>query len=159
LVNRFEADVTPASRQIQTAFVTRILLPIGLTILVDRTADQPIRDEERPCVGVRLGDQTFEFFDLSTTKITMDIALDIFEDVKGLGVQADRSAALSSSIVAAVHADRYLGGMLQDLEEVGIAAGGSDLTDLRNDVLAYQATFFCPRGNLNTIIGQSGLFT
>lgn len=151
--------MTPASRQVQAAFASRILVPLGLAPLLDRTVDEPIMDTERPAVAVRLGDQAFSFFDLSTMQVTMDIALDIFEDTKGTGSQADRSAILSARIVAAVHADRTLGGMLQDLEEVGITGGGSDLTDIRNDVLAYQATFFVPRGDLFTIIGQSGLFT
>lgn len=151
--------MTPASRQVQARFAARILAPLGIAPLLDRTPDESIQDSERPAVGLRLGDQAFEFFDQSTTIVKMDIALDIFEDTKGSGSQADRSAAMSARIVAAVHADRTLGGMLQDLEEAGISAGGSDLTDLRNDVLTYQATFLVPRGDLFTIIGQSGRFT
>jgi len=151
--------VTPASRQVQAAFASRILAPLGISPLLDRTVDDPIRREERPAVAIRLGDQTFEFFDQSTMIVKMDMSLDLFEDFSGTGSQADRSAVLSANIVAAVHADRTLGGMLQNLEEAGILGGGADLADIRNDVLVYQATFFVPRGDLFTIIGQSGLFT
>jgi hypothetical protein len=151
--------MTPASRQIQVAFASLILTPLGLNVLLDRTPDEAIQPSERPCVALRLGDQQFEFYDQSTTSVKMDLNLDIFEDTKGAGSQADRSAVVSANIVAAVHADRTLGGRLQDLEEAGIQAGGSDLTDLRNDVLVYQATFFVPRGDMFTIIGQSNRFT
>lgn len=150
---------TPASRQVQAAFASLILVPLGLNTLLDRTPDEAIQPGERPCVAVSLGDQTFEFFDQSTTVVKMDLFVDIFEDTKGVGSQADRSATKSARIVAAAHADRTLGGRLQDMEEVAIQGGGSDLTDLRNDRLAYQVTFLVPRGDLFTIIGQSGRFT
>jgi len=150
---------TPAVRQVQIALAAQITAVTGRPVIVDRTDDEPLANDERPALVLHVGGQAFEAFDQSSTIHAAQFDLDILEDSEDAGSIQLRHAVAVAAIVAAVHADRTLGGRLQSLEEKSADPSNADTADLGNCTLSFAAQYLTPRGDFNTIVGQSGLFT
>ena len=150
---------TPAVFQIQNALVTLLDAALASSIIVDRASNEPVADSEIPAVVVNPGDQSYFEFDLSTTGHNAEFGLDIYERktlAKSISRMQQDTIAL---IVAALAADPTLGGMVQTMEPQNASSPDGNSADIGSVTLTIRIDYFTPRGDFNTIIGQSGLFT
>lgn len=155
---------TPAIIQIQTALATLLDAALASNIIVDRASNEPVAADEMPAVVINPGDQTFEEFDLSTTRHIAEFGFDIYE-VKGITQSiAQKQSATVALMVSTMQTSRTavggpLGGMLDSMEEQGVSSPDANAPDVGAVTLTVRIVYFTPRGDFNTIIGQSGLFT
>ena len=150
---------TPAVFQIQNALATLLDAALASSIIVDRASNEPVAASEIPAVVINPGDQAYAEFDLSTTEHTAEFGLDIYEQktlAKSISRNQQDTIAL---IVAALQANRTLGGMVQTMEEQAVSSPDGNAPDVGAVTLTIRIVYFTPRGDFNTIIGQSGLFT
>lgn len=73
-----------------------------------------------------------------------------------LGVVSRANKRAAARAHSTVVADRYLGGMLQDLQERDAQPVGDELKDLHAYTIQYDVEFYTPRDDWTTIVGQGG---
>lgn len=147
-----------AIRKVQTYLRTMIQTARpDLFGFIDRSDDEPLAVEETPGYVIRVTDLRFSPFEqLGQTRVDFVLQIDCQSgNTAGETIDAINQRTIAD-IVAAVHADRTMGGRLQDFEET--AASGSELqgADVGCAILEYAGILFCPRGDLYTILGQGG---
>ncbi len=82
------------------------------------------------------------------------------EFIGGSQVAGSISRANQTAIAhvhAALAADRSLGGMLLDLQEIDIAGVQAEGKDVDSSSVQYRADYFTPRDDWFTILGQGGV--
>ncbi|SDA14952.1 hypothetical protein [Sphingomonas sp. NFR15] len=132
---------------------------MGINVFVDRSEDDPIREEERPAMAIRcvqieftpamgqgemLHECTFDF-DFYEEDLTFG----------GISANLSRMIARGNALVAA---DRTLGGMLQQFELRTATAELDATPDLGCAILTAEISFLTPRDDFTTILGASGIF-
>ena len=150
---------TPAVFQIQNALNTLLDAALASSIFVDRATNEPVTDTEMPAIVINPGDQAYEEFDLSTTRHIAEFGLDIYETKSQSKSIARKQQDTIALIVAALAADPTLGGRVQTMEPQSASSPDGNATDIGAVTLTILIVYFTPRGDFNTIIGQSGLFT
>ena len=131
----------------------------GAQVFVDRSEDEPIREEERPCVVLRIVDVQFDTtYGQAEMRHNCTLDMDFYETSLTFG---GISAALSSMLAdanALIAADRSLGGMLESFEVRSATAELDATPDLGCAILTAELTFLTPRADWTTILGVSGTF-
>lgn len=150
---------TPAVYQIQNALHTLLDAAVASSIFVDRAANEPVTEAEMPAIVLNPGDQVYREFDLSTTEHNGEFQLDIYETKSQSKSIARKQQETIALIVAALAADPTLGGRVQTMEPQSSSSPDANVTDIGAVTLTIRIDYFTPRGDFNTIIGQSGLFT
>ncbi len=144
-----------ASTKIQAALRTLALSALGPNVFIARSDAEPLNDDELPAAAIRILNIAFDYQE-AMTLCTAEIAIDF---VSGGGASQTIDQVNQERValfVAALHADRTLGGRLIDCEEQSVTGDDRRDADIGCAPLALIARWFCPRGNLFTIIGQSG---
>lgn len=147
----------PAIDKIATGIETALSGLAGVTVDIDRAEDEAWGAGEIPGVNVIHEETEFSQFDNGSTLHRARFTLDLVEDVSAEEGLKRKLRELEADVVAALWADRTLGGIAQDV--VPLSAGGDD--DVRADEgirpLFIEVLFLTPIGDHRTIIGASGL--
>lgn len=129
------------------------------TVEVDRPEDDAYGKGEIGALGalnIRHTTTVFEPFDHATTLHRAAFDIGMIVEVKPGPSNAARLREMEADLVAALWADRTLGGLAQDVQPQ--ASGGDD--DVRTDEgersLSVEVLFLTPVGDHRTIIGPAG---
>lgn len=129
----------------------------GRRIITDRSADVALDQYDGDAITVSTAAYSFEVSDENWT--TLHTALVDFESVSRTQVVGTISRAnhrTLAHIMAALAADRTLGGMVQDIQEIDVAPAGANGKDAGTASLQCSVQFFTPRDDWFTILGHSG---
>lgn len=149
----------PALVKVQTALVAALQTLTGINILVDRTIDEPVDPSERPAIVPRIVEVTFDTpFSIGETLHTIVVDLDLYAEPLVDAAISSRLAVMQARVIAAIAADRTLGGLMQQFEERSFTADPQSVPDLGCATLTFEGQFNTPRGDFNTILGASGTF-
>lgn len=126
----------------------------GWTVLTEHPADEDVGPKTVIVFTVAAVPEQADELGQTIWRQTLEIA---FVD----GVQASGSISRANlEAMAAVHAalaaDRTLGGLLQDLQEIDIAGTAPDGKAVEGASVQYRAEFYTGRADWLTILGQSG---
>lgn len=125
------------------------------TVIADRPEDEATESGEPDAIRVFMGPHRFQLSDEQNQ--THHFATVEIEPVAAAQTGRTISAANSEAIahvIAALAADRTLGGRLHDLQEVDVAQ--SDGKDIGAQNIQFTAEFFTPRDDWFTILGHAG---
>lgn len=147
----------PALVKVQNALVAMMQTLTGINILPDRTVDEPIAENERPAMVPRIVEAAFDLAPGAGEVLnTIAIDIDIYESAITGDTITAALATMKAQFVAALHADRTLGGLMQMVEERSFTASSDSVPDLGCATLTLEAQFITPRGDDITIMGTSG---
>ncbi len=151
---------TPAVVQIRNALAAVADAALAHNVLIDRRRGDAVEDSEMPAVVIAIPDAEFEIFDMTGTLIcAADFVFEIYErEASGVSIGVQQQLTMAA-LNAALMADYTLGGRLQNLVPAGTTGDSENVGDIGAAALTMRATWQCPTADLNTIIGQSGLFT
>lgn len=127
------------------------------TVLTDQPVDVAIEEDQLPAILIRTVAYEFDQADeQNQTLHTATIEFEIVTKSPALVIsRANHTAA--GHILAAIAADRTLGGRLHDIQENDLAPADANGKDAGAASLQFIAEFFTARDDWFTIIGQSGL--
>lgn len=149
----------PAITKVSDALQELVAQLPGVNVFVDRPEDEPIQEEERPCVAIRIVDVQFApAMGQSEMRHEVTTDLDFYEEVAASTGISRGLAAMVASFNALVAADRTLGGRLETFELRSATADLDAIPDLGCAVVTAELTFLTPRADFTTILGASGLF-
>lgn len=133
----------------------------GVTFHTARSPDEAF-DEEDLEAGAQVLILT-ESFELNhdesqgQTQVDASLICEVIELSSATGVVTRNTQEVIAHMIAAIHADRTLGGRLEDLEEQNVAPSGRNGIDASACSLLLDTVFYTPRGDLFTIVGPGGL--
>lgn len=151
---------TPAIRQVQTAFkaLAEAALP-DWTVAIDRSDDEPFSFDERPALAIRVPSvqlDTAPELGGGMTRCRAAFELD-FHSSQTSGETIDEANQRGIALlIAAIGADRTLGGRCENVEEQAISGSELDGATVGCAILSVDVTFYTPRGDLFTIVGVGG---
>lgn len=131
----------------------------GVNVFYDRSEDDPVRDEERPCLVFRVTDVQFdETPGRGEMRHVCTLDIDIYEDTTTAGALSTRLANRVSDLNSVITSDRTLGGRLESFELRSATASIDEAPDLGAAIVSAEVTFITPRTDFTTIQGASGTF-
>lgn len=149
----------PAIVKVITAATKLFSDGMGINVFVDRSEDDPIREEERPAMAVRCVQLEFTPAPGQSEMLHECVFdFDFYEEnltVGGISANLSRMIAQANGLIAA---DRTLGGMLQQFELRSATAELDATPDLGCAILTAEISFLTPRHDFTTILGASGFF-
>lgn len=150
----------PALDKVLTALKAALSVGLdGVTVDVDRAEDDAYGNAELGGGAVNIIHQATDFspHDHGTTEHRASIDLSMVVERKAATTNAAQLREMEADLVAALWANRTLGGLVQDITWTG--ADGAD--DVRENVaarvLSIEILFLTPLGDHRTVIGASGL--
>lgn len=143
---------TPAIRKVQDQVKSRLeARRPDLFVFIDRTEEEPLAAEELPGVVLNMLDLNFTPFEMQgQTRVDFVMQFDC------QGATQTIVQTTVADIVAMLASDRTLGGMINDIEESGTSGTEKSAPDVASTILEAPGFFFCPRGDLFTIVGAGG---
>lgn len=149
----------PSTRKVQEALRVLIDTIPGLTVIVDRDDSEPVRQEERPAVLIRIPSVQIQPAPEGSWGYLLR-ALVHFECLSnnriGETIDATNQQTISD-IMAAIGTDPMLGGRLHIFEPTAISGSEQDGADVGSAIFEMEAAWFCNRYDLSTIVGQAGV--
>lgn len=131
----------------------------AVNVFLDRSEDDPIREEERPAIAIRVVDIQFNpNGGQSEMRHNCTVDLDFYEESLSAGGISSRLAVMIAEFNALVAADRTLGGMLEQHELRSATAELDATPDLGCAILTSDLSFLTLRSDFTTILGASGIF-
>ena len=150
---------TAAQIKITTALTALLAQMPGVAIFADRSEDDPIREEERPAVALRIVDTQFEpSYGQAEMRHNCTLDIDFYEEALTLGGISARLATMIAEANALIAADRTLGGMLEQFELRSATAELDATPDLGCAILTAEFSFLTPRSDFTTIQGATQTF-
>ncbi|MEA3044574.1 MAG: hypothetical protein QOH47_2412 [Sphingomonadales bacterium] len=128
-------------------------------IETDRADDNPFENAELATGAINILQRRTQFEQHSQNEVLhrAQIDLDMIVAVEAASTNGARLREMEADIVAALWADRTLGGLAQDID-VDSSGGGEDvLCDEGSRPLSITILFLTPLGDHRTIIGAAGL--
>ena len=133
----------------------------GVTFHTARSPDEAFDEEDLEAgAQVLILTDSFEFdHDESQGQTQVDALLicEVIELSSSAGIVTRNTQEVIAHMIAAIHADRTLGGRLEDLEEQDVAPSARNGVDASACSLLLKTVFYTPRGDLFTIVGPGGL--
>lgn len=126
-------------------------------IITDRSDDVALDQYDGDAITIATAAYSFEVSDESWA--TLHTALIDFESVsrtQTVGTISRANHRTLAHIMAALAADRTLGGMVQDIQEIDVAPAGANGKDAGTASLQCSVQFFTPRDDWFTILGHAG---
>jgi len=131
----------------------------GANLFMDRSEDDPVREEERPAICPHIVDLQYDpQAGGGETRHSVVVDVDFYHDVLTVAEISTGLAIMIAQANALIAADRTLGGMLETLELRSATADEQAVPDLGAAVLTLDITFITPRDDFTTICGATGLF-
>lgn len=129
----------------------------GVTVDIDRADDDAYGKGDLPAININHTGTDFELHEHGMQLHRASVELDMLVETRAASPIGRRLREMEADIVAALWADRSLGGLAQD---VGLVTAGGD-EDIRADeggrVLSIEIIFLTPVGDHRTVIGAAGL--
>lgn len=149
---------TPSFRKVQNALVQLWEDIDGLNLFVDRADSEPLDESERPGAVIRIVNVVLgpgpDGLWMTMHRATIQVDC---QSGNAAGETIDyRNQVTIAEMVARLHADRSLGGLLQSLEEQAMSGSEADGADVGTAIFELEAVWFTPRGDFYTIVGQAG---
>lgn len=139
--------------------VTRADGITSVSVFLDRSEDDPIREEERPAIAIRVVDIQFApSGGQAEMRHNCTIDFDFYEESLTFGGISMRLSIMIAEFNALVAADRTLGGMLEQFELKSATAELDATPDLGCAIVTAGSSFITPRSDFTTIQGASGIF-
>lgn len=130
-----------------------------VNVFLDRSEDDPIREEERPAIAIRVVDiQYLPSGGQSEMRHNCTVDWDFYEESLTFGGISTRLSIMVADFNALLAADRTLGGMLEQHELRSATAELDATPDLGCAIVTSELSFLTPRSDFTTILGASGLF-
>jgi len=130
-----------------------------INVFVDRSEDDPIREEERPAAAIRVVDvQLDPSLGMAETRHNCTLDVDFYEEALTFGGLSKRLSVMASDWNALVAADRTLSGRLERFEIRSLTAELDAVPDLGCAIVTSEFSFITPRGDWTTIQGATGIF-
>ena len=129
----------------------------GTTILTDQTIDVALEDDQIPAIVIRTVGYSFDpnWENASQTLHTATIDFEsVTKSPASIISQANHTAL--AYVLAALAADRNLGGMVQDIQEQDLAPSDANGKDAGAASLQFSVQFFTPQDDWFTIKGVNG---
>lgn len=129
----------------------------GWTILADESRDIALEEGTDNTLQIYTVSYGFNVADENwMTLHTATVEIESVNQTPALGTINRANHTALAHVLAALAADRSLGGMLQDLQEIDLAPAGANGKDVAGASLQIQVQFFTPRGDHFTIAGVGG---
>jgi hypothetical protein len=129
-----------------------------MKVFMDRSEDEPVLDEERPCCVIRIVDVQFSpAMGQSEMRHDVTVDFDFYEPILSSATITRRLAGMIAEANALIAADRTVSGMLESFELRSATAEIDAMPDLGCATLTGELTFLTPRNDFTTILGASGL--
>lgn len=131
----------------------------AVNVFLDRSEDDPIREEERPAIAIRVVDIQYQpSGGQSEMRHNCTVDLDFYEESLSAGGISTRLSVMIAEFNALIAADRTLGGMLEQFELRSATAELDATPDLGCAILTADLSFLTLRSDFTTILGASGIF-
>lgn len=149
----------PAIRIVQERVCQTLELAMAdYTVFVDRPEDKAYAASELPAINIRIPAVQIEDAGDGIWQ-TLHRATFHFDCVTATGggetIDLANQRAIAD-VMAALHADRSLGGRLQDIIERNISGSEMDGADTGCAIFECEIWFFTPRGDFYTLVGVGG---
>lgn len=153
-------DPIPAIRKVQIALQTLVAAALNhQRVFLDRGLEEPLQESEQDGIVIRVSDLQFgvspeNMGNTTLNSATIDLDLHArYNPTLSIGAANELAAA---KIVAALGADRTLGGRLQNLEEDLLSPSDPSRVAVGCATLTLDVQYFTPRGDPFTIVGLGG---
>jgi hypothetical protein len=149
---------TPALRIVQNRLKEVVEEIDGYQVFVDRSDAESLTEEEQPAINLRVVSVSLDAAPEGLW-MTWHRAIIQFDCMSSGSVEETIDLANQRAIaliIEALHADRSLGGRLQDIIEQDVSGSEMDGADVGTAILQVEAWFFTPRGDHFTIVGVGG---
>lgn len=152
----------PATAKVEDA-VAAVIEPLteegealdGWTLVTEHSADETVEAEKSIVIYTRAADLELAE-ELGQTFWRQTLEIEFISGPPASGSISRVNQAAMAHAHAALAADRTLGGMLQDLQEIDIAGVQAEGKDMDAASLQYRAEYYTPRDDWFTILGQGG---
>jgi hypothetical protein len=144
----------PAIIQIRDALAGILAAVPQCKVYVDRGEAEPISQDERPAIVVRVVEQRFDWMERGqgAQRHTAMIDLDFYEESLTWNGISARLAEMQAQAVALIAADRTLGGRCFDLNFESSTAELDATPDLGCATLTLTAEYLTPASDWTTLI-------
>lgn len=127
----------------------------GWSVLTEQSADEAV-EGTRQIVIYTSAAQMGQSDELGQTFWNQTLEIEFIEGPQATGSISRANQEAMAHAHAALAADRTLGGMLHDLQEIDMAGTQAEGKDVDSASVQYRAQFFTPRDDWFTILGQGG---
>ena len=151
----------PALTKIVDALADRLRAMPQVNVFSDRDGSEALMREELPAIVINVLDVDItERPELGNAAQvhSATIHLDFYENFEVWSTITARHREMIAQAMAIIHADWSLGGMLRELNPIGISKADDVLADQGAAVLEIEIKFLTAFGDWTTGIGQSGTF-
>jgi hypothetical protein len=126
----------------------------GHTIITDGNPDIALDDAAMPAIQIFTTAYTVELFDEYNQSLhRATIEFEAVSDTPTAGTISRANHETIAHVLACIAADRQLGGLLQDIQEVDVAPSSANGRDVGSASLQVTALFFTARDDWFTILG------
>lgn len=128
----------------------------GVTILIDRSIDEPIEEAERPAISIRIVDTARSFFDQSTTRHYSTLDLDICTQEMAVASISAQQADIEARALKILLADISLGGLTTDIESKSFTGNEQDGAEAGIAPSTVAVGYLTPWNDFTRIRGTTG---
>lgn len=152
-------DPVPAIRKVQAAIKAQIFAAYpALNVIIDRTDDEPLDENEWPAAIIKMMvDEMSHGPEQGQCSHRVIVHIECQSGNTATNSIDAVNQMTIAQIVAAIHADRTLGGRVEDIEESTSDASENAGADAGAAVLLFETRYYTPRGDLFTIVGVGGV--
>jgi hypothetical protein len=147
----------PALDKILTALRTALATALPTTLIeIDRPSDDEHGNAELPAINIVHQGTTFDNHNQSETLHTAAVDLDMLVATASGSTNASRLRVLEADLVAALWANRTLGGVAQDIRWDSSSGTGDVEANAAGRAISIEILFLTPLGDHRTILGAVG---
>lgn len=129
----------------------------GQSVITEQSLDVAITEEECPAILIYTVSYRIEPADEQWMSFhEAVIEFEAVDKTQTIGAISRANHTTLANIMACLAADRTLGGMLHDIQEIDVAPAQPRGRDIGSASLQCRVQFFTSRGDWFTIIGQTG---
>lgn len=129
----------------------------GWTVIADQSDDISLAEGSDKTILLRtLEHKHVQSDELNQTLHTAIIEIEAVQQMQTSGSISRANRTALAHVLAAIAADRTIGGRMQDIQEMDSAPAGATGVDVAGASIQFVAEFFTPRGDWFTILGQAG---
>ncbi|WP_333837934.1 hypothetical protein [Novosphingobium sp.] len=129
----------------------------GFTVLTGQSSDVALEEGTNDTIVIASVAYKFDVADENwMTLHTAQIDVESVSQVRAVGTINRANQAALAHVVGAIGADRTIGGIVQDIQEVDVAPAGAMGRDVGSASIQFLVQFFTPRNDHFTIVGPGG---
>lgn len=151
---------SPAIAKVEDAIAAQIDAYASLsdyTVVTGQSADEALAEGTDKAILISTAAYSFDVADENWMTIhTALIEVESVSQYQAAGTINRANQTVLAHVVAAIAADRSVGGRLQDIQEIDVAPSAAIGKDVGSASLQFRVQFFTPRGDHFTINGPGG---